>query len=140
MMVDDYGHHPREVAATIAAVRDAWPGKRLVVVFQPHRYTRTRDCFEDFSQVLSEADVLVLLEVYAAGEDVIQDADSRTLCRAIRARGRVDPVFVEQIEDVPTTLGSILQNGDVLLTMGAGNVGAVSAALPEQLSKLTEKR
>jgi UDP-N-acetylmuramate--alanine ligase len=135
-MVDDYGHHPREVAATISAVRDSWPDKRLVLVFQPHRYTRTRDLFEDFSTVLSEVDVLMLLEVYPAGEAVIQDADSRTLCRAIRARGRVDPVFVENLDEVAASLVSILQDGDVLLTMGAGNVGSVSAALPEQLHNL----
>lgn len=132
--VDDYGHHPREVAATINAVRKGWPGNRLVVVFQPHRYTRTRDLFEDFSMVLSEVDVLVLLEVYAAGETPIAGADGRALARAIRTRGHVDPIFVENIEDVPQTLSGVLQDGDILLTLGAGNVGAAAAGLKQALT------
>lgn len=131
--VDDYGHHPREVAATIDAVRKGWPDNRLVVVFQPHRYTRTRDLFEDFTIVLSETDVLVLLDVYAAGETPIAGADGRALARAIRNRGQVDPVFVEEINDVPQTLSGVIQDGDVLLTLGAGNISAVAAGLEEAL-------
>lgn len=131
--VDDYGHHPREVAATINAVRKGWPDNRLVVVFQPHRYTRTRDLFEDFTIVLSETDVLVLLEVYPAGESPIAGADGRALARAIRNRGQVDPVFVEDIDDVPQVLPGVLQDGDILLTLGAGNIGAAAAGLKEAL-------
>ena len=133
--IDDYGHHPSEVAATIKAVRNGWQGKRLVVVFQPHRYTRTRDLFEDFSMVLSEVDVLVLLEVYAAGESPIAGADGRALARAIRMRGQVDPVFVEKIEDMPQALSGVLKEGDILLTMGAGNVGAAAAGLKVALTE-----
>jgi len=133
LMVDDYGHHPTEIEATLAAAREAWPDRRLVLVFQPHRYTRTRDLFEDFTCVLSEADILVMLEVYAAGEDLIAGADSRTLCRAIRQRGRVDPVFVEQPEELASTLTNLITEGDVVITQGAGNVGALAAMLPGQL-------
>jgi UDP-N-acetylmuramate--alanine ligase len=133
MMVDDYGHHPTEIEATLAAAREAWPDRRLVLVFQPHRYTRTRDLFEDFSRVLSEADMLVMLEVYPAGEDPIAGADSRTLCRAIRLRGRVDPVFVEHPEDLADTLRDLVAEDDVVITQGAGNVGALAAILPKQL-------
>lgn len=131
--VDDYGHHPSEVAATISAVRKGWPDNRLVVVFQPHRYTRTRDLFEDFTIVLSETDVLVLLEVYPAGEAPITGADGRALARAIRNRGQVDPVFIEDIADVPQALSGVLQDGDILLTLGAGNIGAAAAGLKEAL-------
>jgi len=133
LMVDDYGHHPTEIEATLAAAQEAWPDRRLVLVFQPHRYTRTRDLFEDFTRVLSEADILVMLEVYAAGEDPIAGADSRTLCRAIRQRGRVDPVFVEQPEELAATLTNLITEGDVVITQGAGNVGALAAMLPRQL-------
>lgn len=133
LMVDDYGHHPTEIEATLAAAREAWPDRRLVLVFQPHRYTRTRDLFEDFTRVLSEADILVMLEVYAAGEDPVAGADSRTLCRAIRQRGRVDPVFVEQPEELASTLTNLITEGDVVITQGAGNVGALAAMLPRQL-------
>lgn len=133
-LVDDYGHHPTEVSASIKAIRTAWPERRLVVVFQPHRYSRTQDLFEDFSQVLAATDVLVLSEVYAAGEAVIPTADGRSLAAAIRARGRVNPVFVEDIELVPETLSNILQANDVVLTLGAGSVGAIAASLPEKLS------
>ena len=133
-LVDDYGHHPTEVSASIKAIRNAWPDRRLVVVFQPHRYSRTQDLFEDFSQVLAEPDVLVLSEVYAAGENVIIGADGRSLAAAIRARGQVNPVFVDDIEKVSTTLENILQQDDVVLTLGAGNVGAVAASLPGKLS------
>ena len=131
--VDDYGHHPREVEATIKAIRDGWPQRRLVVAFQPHRYSRTRDLFEDFSRVLSEVDVLLLLEVYPAGEAPIAGADGRTLARAIRTRGQVDPVFVEKIEALAATLQGVLQDDDVLLTLGAGNIGAAAARLQAQL-------
>jgi UDP-N-acetylmuramate--alanine ligase len=133
--VDDYGHHPRELEATLQAARMAWPDRRLVVVFQPHRYTRTRDLFEDFSRVLSETDVLLMLEVYAASEEPIAGADARTLCRAIRARGQVDPVFVERIEELPRALNAVLNDGDVLLTLGAGNIGAIAAQLAETLTE-----
>ncbi|MCG5515077.1 MULTISPECIES: UDP-N-acetylmuramate--L-alanine ligase [unclassified Ectothiorhodospira] len=133
LLVDDYGHHPTEVAATLAAARAAWPDRRLVLAFQPHRYTRTRDLFEDFTETLSEPDALVLLEVYPAGEEPIQGADGRTLARAIRMRGRVDPVFVDAPERLVEALKGVLEDGDVLLTQGAGNVGALSASLPRAL-------
>jgi UDP-N-acetylmuramate--alanine ligase len=133
LLIDDYAHHPREIAPTLAAVRAGWPGRRLVLAFQPHRYTRTRDLFDDFTEVLSEVDVLVIGEVYAAGEAPISGADGRALCRGIRARGHVDPVFVEEIDELPVVLGDILQDGDVLLTLGAGNIGAVAARLPGSL-------
>ncbi len=135
LMVDDYGHHPRELAATLQAARAAWPERRLVVVFQPHRYSRTRDLFEDFTEVLSEADALLVLEVYAAGEEAVPGADSRTLCRAIRARGKVDPVFIGDPADLAETLGGVLQDGDVLLTMGAGDIGGIAQRLPKQLEE-----
>ncbi|MDD3519494.1 MAG: UDP-N-acetylmuramate--L-alanine ligase, partial [Chromatiales bacterium] len=134
LMVDDYGHHPTEIAATLDAARNAWPERRLVLVFQPHRYTRTRDLFEDFTEVLSQPDALVLLEVYAANEEPIPGADGRALARAIRARGRVDPVFVDDPARLAETLDGVLCGGDVLLTQGAGNVGTLAAALPQQLS------
>jgi len=133
-LVDDYGHHPTEVAASIKAIRTAWPERRMLVVFQPHRFTRTQDLFEDFSQVLADTDVLLLSEVYAAGEALIAGADGRSLAAAIRARGQVNPVFVDDINKVPDTLKNIIQDGDVVLTLGAGNVGAIAASLPEQLS------
>ncbi len=129
LLIDDYGHHPREIAATIAAVRGGWPTRRLVVAFQPHRYTRTRDLFEDFAAVLSEVDALVLTEVYSAGEAHIAGADGRTLSRAVRTRGRVDPVFVERSSDLPLALENILQDGDIVLTLGAGDIGGVAAQL-----------
>lgn len=134
LLVDDYGHHPTEMAATLQAVRSAWPERRVVEVFQPHRYTRTRDLFEDFAQVLSEVDVLVLMDVYAASEQPIAGADGRALARAIRVRGKVDPIFVSEVEDVPAVLRNILQDGDVVLTQGAGSVGGLAASLPEELS------
>lgn len=126
LLIDDYGHHPREVAATVQAIRDGWPGRRLVVAFQPHRYTRTRDLFEDFTQVLSLVDVLVLLEVYPAGELPIRGADGRTLARAVRARGHVDPVFVSGVADLSAALVGVLADGDVLLTLGAGDIGTAA--------------
>jgi len=127
--VDDYGHHPTEVAAVLHAIRSGWPERRLVLVFQPHRYTRTRDLFEDFCIVLSEVDCLVLLDVYPAGESPITGADGRALARAIRTRGKVDPVFVESIDQLPQVLSGVLNDGDILLTQGAGNVGAIASKI-----------
>jgi UDP-N-acetylmuramate--alanine ligase len=134
LLIDDYAHHPRELEPTLAAVRAGWPERRLVVVFQPHRFTRTHDLFDDFIKVLSEVDVLVLCEVYAAGETPISGADGRALSRGIRARGHVDPVFVEDLETLPVVLQDLLQDGDVLLTLGAGNIGSVSAKLAVTLT------
>ena len=133
-MLDDYGHHPTEIAATLDAVRNGWPDKRLVVAFQPHRFTRTRDLFEDFSRVLADVDALLLTEIYAAGEEHITGADGRALCAAIRARGRVNPVFVENIDNLPEALLDVLEDGDILLTLGAGSIGAMAATLTEKLS------
>jgi UDP-N-acetylmuramate--alanine ligase len=121
-------------------LRQAWPDKRKVVIFQPHRYTRTRDLFEDFVQVLSTVDLLILLDVYSAGEAVIPGADGRALSRAIRMRGQVDPVFVENFEELPNILAGIVESNDVLLTMGAGNVGQISTTLPELLVKAFARR
>lgn len=135
LLIDDYAHHPREIAPTLAAVRAGWPGRRLVVVFQPHRYSRTHDLFDDFIQVLSSADVLVLGDVYAAGESPISGADGRALARGIRARGQVDPVFVADLDTLPVVLNDLLQDGDILLTLGAGDIGAVSAHLADELSR-----
>jgi UDP-N-acetylmuramate--alanine ligase len=126
-LVDDYGHHPSEMRATLAAVRGAFPGRRLVLVFQPHRYTRTRDLFEDFVKVLSTVDTLLLTEVYAAGEAPIVAADARALARAIRVNGKVEPLFVEAIADMPQTILEVARAGDVVVTMGAGSVGTVAA-------------
>lgn len=122
--IDDYGHHPNEIRATIEAIRAAWPEQRLTVAFQPHRYTRTRDLFEDFAQVLSEVDQLVLLDIYSAGEKHIKDADGRALSRAIRSRGRIDPVFVEDINQLDKVLSDVVEDGDIVLTLGAGSIGA----------------
>ncbi len=139
-VIDDYGHHPTEMAATMAAMRAAWPESRLVVLFQPHRYTRTRDLFEDFVQVLSEPDLLVLMDVYPASEEPIPGADGRALSGAIRMRGKVNPVFVANIEEVYDTLNDVMQEGDVLLTLGAGNVGSIAGQLSEELAKIKEQR
>jgi UDP-N-acetylmuramate--alanine ligase len=128
-LIDDYGHHPAEMAATLAAVRGAFPGRRVVLAFQPHRYTRTRDCFEDFVKVLSTADVLLLTEVYAAGETPIVAADGRTLTRAVRVQGKVEPIFVEQVADFPEAIRSAVMDGDVVVTMGAGSIGTVPGML-----------
>ncbi|HEX7328887.1 MAG TPA: UDP-N-acetylmuramate--L-alanine ligase [Casimicrobiaceae bacterium] len=128
-LVDDYGHHPAEMAATIAAARDTFPGRRVVLAFQPHRYTRTRDLFEDFVRVLSSADALVLTDVYPAGEAPIVAADGRALARAVRVAGRVEPVFVETVGEVAPALCGIVRDGDVVITMGAGSIGAVAAQL-----------
>jgi len=129
LLVDDYGHHPSEVAATVAAARNAWPERRLVMAYQPHRYTRTRDLYEDFAKVLSSVDQLLLLEVYAAGEAPIPGADSRSLCRSIRARGQLDPIYVAEPAELASALADVLQDGDVLLTQGAGNIGALAKQL-----------
>jgi UDP-N-acetylmuramate--alanine ligase len=133
-IVDDYGHHPTEVAATLEAVRQGYAGRRLVLAFQPHRYTRTRDLIDDFARVLSAADVLLVTEVYAAGEAPIAGADGRAICRAVRSRGHVEPVFVEKVEDLAASLRDLLRPGDVLLTMGAGHIGSVVHELPTQLA------
>jgi UDP-N-acetylmuramate--alanine ligase len=132
MLVDDYGHHPREVAAVIKAVRDGWPERRLVMIYQPHRYTRTRDLYEDFVEVLSTVDALVMLEVYSAGEDAIPGADSRHLCRSIRARGVIEPIFVETVDGVPSIVKDIVRAGDIVITQGAGNVGVLSPELAKR--------
>ncbi len=131
MMVDDYGHHPSEVAATIAAIRQGWPDKRLVMIYQPHRYSRTRDLYEDFVQVLSEVDVLLLMDVYPAGEDPIPGADGRSLSGSIRLRGQVDPVFIERGGEVSKLLKNILQPGDLLITQGAGDIGGLATRLAQ---------
>ena len=132
-LVDDYGHHPREVAATIAAIRDGWPGRRLVMLFQPHRYTRTRDLYEDFVDVLGGVDQLLMLEVYSAGEDAIPGADTRALMRSLRQRARVEPVFVDDPAKLPELLANVLQGGDLLVTQGAGNVGGIARELAARI-------
>jgi UDP-N-acetylmuramate--alanine ligase len=128
-LIDDYGHHPVEMEVTLAAVRASFPGRRLVLAFQPHRYTRTRDLFEDFVRELGQADVVVLVEVYPAGEAPIVAADGRALSRALRVAGKVEPVFVEDIADLPETLCGIARDGDIVVTMGAGSIGGT----PQQL-------
>lgn len=135
MLVDDYGHHPREVAATLQAVRAGWPEHRLVLVFQPHRYSRTHDAFDDFVKVLSTVDALVLAEVYAAGESPVAGADGRSLSRAVRARGQVDPVFLDELQELPTVLRGMIDNNDILLVMGAGDIGVMAAQLSGDLCK-----
>jgi UDP-N-acetylmuramate--alanine ligase len=126
-LIDDYGHHPVEMAATLAAARGAFPGRRIVLAFQPHRYTRTRDCFEDFVQVLSTVDALALAEVYAAGEAPLVAADGRALARALRVAGKIEPVFVEDIQAMPQAILDLARDGDVVITMGAGSIGGVPA-------------
>ncbi|MDX1552893.1 MAG: UDP-N-acetylmuramate--L-alanine ligase [Marinobacter sp.] len=128
-LIDDYGHHPTEVEAVIRAAHDAWPDRRLVMLYQPHRYTRTRDLYEDFVRVLSEVDGLLLMEVYSAGEPSINGADGRALCRSIRQRGSVEPVFVEDNNEIEALLANNLQDGDLLITQGAGDIGGVAARL-----------
>jgi UDP-N-acetylmuramate--alanine ligase len=135
VLVDDYGHHPREVAATLEAARAGWPGHRLVLVFQPHRFSRTQEQFDDFVRVLSTADVLVLCEVYPAGEPPIAGADGRSLSRAIRARGDLDPIFAPEIAELPRLLGNLLQDGDLVVLMGAGDIGGLAARLPALLEE-----
>jgi UDP-N-acetylmuramate--alanine ligase len=131
-LIDDYGHHPIEIEATLAAARGAFPGRRVVLAFQPHRYTRTRDCFEDFVRVLSTVDALLLAEVYAAGEAPIVAADGRALARALRVAGKVEPIFVEAVESMPQAILDTAQPGDVVITMGAGSIGLVAGKLAPQ--------
>ncbi len=141
-LVDDYGHHPVEMAATLAAARGAYPGRRLLLAFQPHRYSRTRDCFDDFIKVIAQADAVLLAEVYAAGEAPIVAADGRSLARALRVAGRIEPVFVDDIADMPQAIVDNARAGDVVLCMGAGSIGAVSAKVVNllQLSELLTQK
>jgi UDP-N-acetylmuramate--alanine ligase len=138
-LVDDYGHHPTEVAATLEAARQGWPDRRVVLVFQPHRYTRTRDLLDDFAQVLSGADALLVAEVYPAGEAPIAGADAKALCRAIRSRGRVEPVLLKSLDELPEALAGVARDGDVVLLMGAGSIGAAAQELPAALQALAGK-
>ncbi|MGB2102581.1 MAG: UDP-N-acetylmuramate--L-alanine ligase [Porticoccaceae bacterium] len=140
-LVDDYGHHPTELKATIEAVRDGWPQKRLVMVFQPHRYSRTRDLYEDFVQVLSEVDLLIMLDVYAAGEEPIVGASSKNLCNSIRQRGVIDPIYAESMEQIPNLVASLVQADDIVLTQGAGSVSKLVALLKDsQLKPIEESK
>ena len=132
-VVDDYGHHPVEVAATLEAARGAFPSRRLVLAFQPHRYTRTRDCFEDFVKVIGAADAVLLAEVYAAGETPIVAADGRALARALRVAGKLEPIFVDDISSMPQVIADNAKDGDVVLCMGAGSIGTVAAKLVDLL-------
>ena len=132
-LIEDYGHHPVEMAATMAAARGAFPGRRLVMAFQPHRYSRTRDCFEDFVKVLGEADAVLLTEVYAAGEQPIVAADGRALARAVRVAGKVEPIFIDDIAALPERIASGAKSGDVVMCMGAGSIGSVPAKVAEML-------
>ena len=134
-LIDDYGHHPVEMAATLAAARGAFPGRRLVLAFQPHRYTRTRDCFEDFVKVIGTADAVLLAEVYPAGESPIVAADGRALARALRVSGKVDPVFVDEISEMPEVIAEHVRAGDVLVSMGAGSIGGVPAQVIELMKE-----
>ncbi|BAL94296.1 UDP-N-acetylmuramate--L-alanine ligase [Rubrivivax gelatinosus] len=134
-LIDDYGHHPAEMAAVIAAARGAFPGRRLVLAFQPHRYTRTRDCFEDFVKVMGSADAVLLTEVYAAGEAPIVAADGRALARSLRVAGKVDPVFVDSIAELPAAVAAFAQDGDVVIAMGAGSMGGV----PQKVVEMTQQ-
>ena len=138
MLIDDYGHHPRELAATLSALRAGWPDRRLVAVFQPHRYSRTRDLMDDFANVLAGVDALVLTEVYPAGEAPIAGADGRALARAIRSRGLVEPVFVPALEDLAAVLPGVIEDGDLVVTLGAGSIGAAAAELPAALAAAGE--
>jgi UDP-N-acetylmuramate--alanine ligase len=135
-IIDDYGHHPTEVAATLEAVRHGYPGRRVLLAFQPHRFTRTRDLIDDFGKALPGADVLLVTEVYAAGEVPIAGADGRAICRAVRSRGQLEPLFVEKVEELAAALKDVIKDGDVLIAMGAGNISAVAHALPEELAAL----
>lgn len=132
ILVDDYGHHPKEVAATIAAIRGGFPDKRLVMIFQPHRYSRTRDLYDDFVQILSTCDVLIVTAVYAAGESPIPGADSRQLCHSIRQRGLVDPIYVENIDDIPDVVADMVKANDLVITQGAGNVNLLAKIMRER--------
>jgi UDP-N-acetylmuramate--alanine ligase len=134
-LIDDYGHHPTELAATLEAIRQGWPERRIVLAFQPHRYTRTRDLLDDFASVLAGVEALVVTEVYAAGEAPISGADGKAICRAVRSHGRVEPVFVDKIEQLPQALQRIVRDGDLVVTMGAGSIGAVAGDLPRTLAQ-----
>ncbi|MCC6218478.1 MAG: UDP-N-acetylmuramate--L-alanine ligase, partial [Aquabacterium sp.] len=136
-LIDDYGHHPVEMAAVIAAARGAFPGQRLMLAFQPHRYTRTRDCFEDFVKVLGTADAVLLTEVYAAGESPIVAADGRALTRAVRVAGKVEPVFVDEVNNLPEAIAANTRDGDVVICMGAGSIGTVAGKTAELLKEKT---
>jgi UDP-N-acetylmuramate--alanine ligase len=133
-LIDDYGHHPTEIAATLEAIRQGWPGRRIVLAFQPHRYTRTRDLLDDFAEILSTVEVLLVTEVYAAGEQPIRGADGRAICRAVRTRGRVEPVFVPKPESLHGVIGGLLRDRDVLVTMGAGHIGTIAHDLAARLA------
>jgi UDP-N-acetylmuramate--alanine ligase len=135
-IVDDYGHHPTEISATLEAVRQGYAGRRVLLAYQPHRFTRTRDLIDDFGKALSAVDLLCVTEVYAAGEAPIAGADGRAICRAVRSRGLVEPLFVEKVEELADALKDVIQDGDVILAMGAGNISAVAHALPEALAAL----
>jgi len=137
LLIDDYAHHPTEITETLKALRNGWVNKRIVVIYQPHRYTRLRDLFEDFCQALSQVDILLLLDVYSAGEKHIAGADSRALCRSIRLRGQIEPLFVENKDEVFELLKTIIEEDDLLITLGAGDVGALSRAIHEQFGKQT---
>ena len=139
VIVDDYGHHPTEIAATLDALRQAYAGRRIVLVFQPHRFTRTRDLMDDFARVLSEADTLLVTEVYPAGEAAIEGADGRAMCRAIRGRGKVEPVFVPQVEEIAASLSGLLRPGDVIAMMGAGTISGAAHELASQLRGLAAR-
>jgi len=139
-VVDDYGHHPTEVAATLEALRQGYPGRRIVLAFQPHRYSRTHDLIDDFAKALSAVDVLLITEVYAAGEAAIPGADGRAICRAVRSRGQVEPLFVERVEELAESLKDVISDGDVVVTMGAGNISAVAHGLAERLARLSPPR
>jgi UDP-N-acetylmuramate--alanine ligase len=139
-IIDDYGHHPTEIAATLDALRQAHEGRRIVLVFQPHRYTRTRDLLDDFARVLSSADVLLVTDVYAAGEAPIEGADSRAICRAVRSRGKVEPVFVPQVEEIATALAGVARPGDVIAMMGAGSISGAAHELAPRLQRLLSAR
>jgi UDP-N-acetylmuramate--alanine ligase len=132
-LIDDYGHHPTELAATLEAIRQGWPNRRIVLAFQPHRFTRTRDLLDDFARVLSSVEVLLVTEVYSAGEVAIAGADGKAICRAVRSHGRVEPVFVDKVDQLPRALAQIVCADDLVVTMGAGSIGAIAAELPESL-------
>lgn len=139
MLIDDYGHHPSEVDVTIKAARAGWPERRIVMIFQPHRYTRTRDLYDDFVDVLSQVDVLLMLDVYSAGEKAIPGADSRSLCRTIRGRGKLDPILVSDLEKLPEILSEVIRGGDLVLAQGAGNISKIARQLAEQKLKAPGK-
>jgi UDP-N-acetylmuramate--alanine ligase len=135
-IIDDYGHHPTEIAATLEAVRQGYPGRRVVLAFQPHRYSRTHALIDDFGKALSDADLLAVTEVYAAGEAPIAGADGRAICRAVRSRGQLEPLFVEKVEELPRVLKDVVRDGDVIVAMGAGNISAAAHTLPQALAAL----